>query len=76
LDGEIIEGENKVFEVEIIPGGFTIWAGAWGRLSEAPCFIHYAYDGICFSAGLYRYGAQIAQKSCSIFNYPWRRPTL
>ena len=30
LDGEIIEGENKVFEVEIIPGGFTIWDGGMG----------------------------------------------
>ncbi len=30
LDGEIIEGENKVFEVEIIPGGFTIWGGGLG----------------------------------------------
>ena len=30
LDGEIIEGENKVFEVELIPGGFTIWDGGMG----------------------------------------------
>ena len=25
LDGEIIEGENKEFDVEIIPNGFTLW---------------------------------------------------
>ena len=25
LDGEIIEGENKEFDIEIIPNGFTLW---------------------------------------------------
>lgn len=25
LDGEIIEGDNKEFDVEIIPNGFTLW---------------------------------------------------
>ena len=30
MDGEIIDGENKVFEVEIIPDGFTIWDGGAG----------------------------------------------
>ena len=31
LDGEIIEGNSKVFEVEMIPGGFTIWDGGMGK---------------------------------------------
>ncbi len=31
LDGEIIEGNSKVFEVEMIPGGFTIWDGGMGQ---------------------------------------------
>ncbi len=33
MDGEIIDGENKVFEVEIIPDGFTIWDGGAGQPS-------------------------------------------
>ena len=31
IDGEIIDGENKVFEAEIIPNGFTIWDGGAGH---------------------------------------------